>query len=113
MKVRFQKFVFVTTVAACCLFNFSAQAQPTLQANSITAAAATTTELRFDWASGNGATRIVVLKTGNGVFTPVNGQVPTASNDFGLGANISTGAGVVKCVYSGSGSSVNVLGLSP
>ena len=66
--------------------------------------------MNFSWTSGNGADRIVVVKSGSAVSdNPVNGTVYSANSAFGSGGTIGTGEYVV---YNGAGTNVTVTGLT-
>ena len=62
------------------------------------------------WTSGNGTAGLVVARAGSAVnANPVNGVTYIANSTFGSGTQIGTGNYVV---YNGTGSSVNLTGLS-
>jgi len=65
----------------------------------------------ISWTNGSGIRRNVFMTTGNtGTAAPVNGTAYTANTMFGSGSQLgSTGW---YCVYSGTGTTVNVTGLS-
>lgn len=83
---------------------------PTVQANGYALLGSTSSTSTFTWNNGDGANRIVLMKSGSAVDrTPANGTSYTASNTFGSGTQIGTGNYVVNI---GSGS-VTVTGLTP
>ncbi len=87
------------------------ESEPTVQASGIAFSAVGETLMTVSWTPGNGAGRILLAKAGQTVsHPPVDGQGYSASSTFGLGSQIGTNNFVV---YSGSGSSVTVTGLSP
>lgn len=70
-----------------------------------------TTSLTLNWTNGDGAKRIVVLREANPVsFVPVDGTTYPANADYSAGTDVGTNE---KVVYNGSGSTVNVTGLTP
>ena len=86
-------------------------AEPGTQASAITFTSVGTSGMTVNWTSGNGANRIVVGRAGSAVnANPADQTAYSANAAFGSGAEIGTGNFVV---YSGSGSSVAVTGLSP
>lgn len=95
----------VTTSPACTT--------PTIQASGISLSGITENQMTVNW-SGNGngdAGVIVVAKASSSVnSSPVSSTIYTANSIFGSGTQIGTGNYVV---YTGSGSSVTVTGLSP
>lgn len=87
-----------------------ASPEPTVQAKDITFSAVGTTTMTVDWTVGDGFNRIVVAHAGAAVDSnPVDATTYTASATFGSGTQIGTGNFVV---YKGTGTSVNVSGLS-
>jgi len=85
--------------------------QPTTQATSFTSTSITNTSMTVGWSRGNGTAGVIVLaKAGSAVNSdPVSGTSYTANAAFGNGTQIGTGNYVV---YMGTGTSVNVTGLS-
>ena len=83
---------------------------PNIQASNIAFSTVGTNAMTLNWANGNGTNRIVIAKA-NGSITgmPVNGATYSASAVFGNGNTLNTGEYVV---YSGTGSSVTVSGLT-
>ncbi len=71
-----------------------------------------TTSLTLNWTNGDGDNRIVVMREGSPVtFIPTDGTTYTANSDFSVATDVS-GNGE-KVVYNGSGSTVDVTGLTP
>ncbi|TFF39154.1 T9SS type B sorting domain-containing protein [Mucilaginibacter psychrotolerans] len=69
------------------------------------------TSTTLSWTSSNGAARAVFLKKGtSGALNVLQGHAYTASNTFGLGDMAGTNGWY--CIYNGTGSSVNIAGLS-
>lgn len=86
------------------------EATPSIQATNIVFSNVTPTSFDVSFTNGNGANRIVLIKSGSEVDSnPVNNTTYTANAAFGSGSQIGTGNYVV---YKGSGSSVSVTGLS-
>ncbi|MFN7013793.1 MAG: hypothetical protein ACK4ON_05945 [Bacteroidia bacterium] len=84
---------------------------PSIPANTIGFSSITSNTASIDWVNGDGGARIVVMRAGAPVAaTPVDGQTYQASSNFGDPAS-ALGSGYV--VYDGTGTSVNVTGLSP
>ncbi len=81
---------------------------PTLQASAITYSGVTCNSMTVNWTNGNGSNRIVVAYPNSTITNPSSGTAYTANNTYGSGTGL--GAGFV--VYNGTGSSVNVSGLS-
>lgn len=68
------------------------------------------TSMNITWTNGSGANRIVVMKAVSAVTgTPTDGTAYTANTVFGSGSTVAAGEFVV---FNGSGSSVNVTGLT-
>jgi hypothetical protein len=85
--------------------------EPTLQASGVTFTGVGGTNMTINFASGDGSSRIVLVKSGSAVNSdPVDGTTYTASTTFGSGSQIGTGNFVV---FAGSGNSVTISGLSP
>jgi hypothetical protein len=87
-------------------FTFSAApaAAPTEQDSAITFSSILTTSMDVNWLNGNGAARIVVINKTNSFTNPVDGNNPLANNVY-------SGSGE-QVVYNGTGSTVNVSGLT-
>ena len=85
-------------------------AEPTTQASGVSFSSVTTVGMTISWTAGNGATRIVLVKSGSAVDSnPVDGTSYSADVTFPNGSQIGTGN---RVVYVGSGSSVAISGLS-
>jgi hypothetical protein len=85
---------------------------PTTASTSLSFSSVTTSAMNFNWTSGNGANRIVVIKSGSAVSNyPQDGKTYTASTTYGSGDTTGSGDGYV--VYNGSGNSVSISGLTP
>ncbi len=87
-------------------------AEPTTQASGISFSSVTASSFTINWTSGNGANRLVVMRQGAPVsFTPVDGANYSGINSvFSLASNQDTDNN--RIVFAGTGSSVNVTGLS-
>jgi gliding motility-associated-like protein len=84
---------------------------PTIQASNVTFSNITTTGATAQWTSGNGAARTVFISNSStGSPLPVSGTTYTANAAFGSGDQIGTSGWY--CVYNGTGTSVNITGLS-
>jgi hypothetical protein len=90
----------------------AAVAVPSTQASSMTFSSVSFSGMTIGWTSGNGEKRGVFIKQANsGTASPANSTTYAASTTFGNGTQIgSTGW---YCVYTGTGTSVSVSGLSP
>ncbi len=85
-------------------------AEPTVQASNVNFTSIGSTTITVNWTAGNGASRIVLARSGSAVNSdPVDGTTYTANAAFLSGTQIGTGNYVV---YSGSGTSVTVTGLT-
>lgn len=85
---------------------------PTTSASLVNFTGLSTSQMTINWTNGNGAGRVVVVKSGSAVDSdPVDGTSysATANALFGSGEQLGTGNFVV---YSGTGSSVTVTGLT-
>jgi hypothetical protein len=86
-------------------------AQPTVQASAVNFPSVADVSVTVSWTNGDGENRIVLMKAGSAVNSdPVDGTSYTANTVFGSGTQIGTGNYVV---FSGTGNSVTVTGLSP
>ncbi|NUY81874.1 hypothetical protein HUK80_13300 [Flavobacterium sp. MAH-1] len=86
-------------------------AQPTTQTTGVTFTNVTSSSFTVNWTNGNGANRMVLIRSGSAVNSaPVDGVSYTAQNTFGGGSEIGMGNYVM---YLGSGSSATVNSLSP
>ncbi len=84
--------------------------QPTSASSNISSSVTNCTDINLSWTSGNGANRIVIAKAGSAVnVLPVDGNFYTANSVFGNGSYLGSGNYVV---YSGSGNSCTVTGLT-
>ena len=92
---------------ATSTYNYSAAAstgststlalEPTTQASSLTFTSVTATAMTVGFTAGNGAGRIIVLKSGSGVDSdPIDGATYTGSLTFGSGTQIGTGNYVIR-----------------
>jgi hypothetical protein len=89
---------------------------PTGYATAYTFSNTTATSSTLSWTNGTGASRAVFIKVGSmGAPVPSDGYPYTASNPFTSGSPIYQDADNTDwyCVYTGTGSSVNLLGLLP
>lgn len=85
-------------------------AEPTTPANTMTFSAVTTTSMTVGWINGNGSNRLVIARATSAVNqTPTDGTAYTANAAFGSGSDLGSSNFVV---YSGTGNSVNVTGLT-
>lgn len=84
---------------------------PGTHASSVSVSSVVGTTATISWTSGGGPKRIVVLREGSAVnANPADNTTYTGNTVFGSGSQIGTGNFVV---YSGTGSTVNVTGLTP
>ncbi|WP_207435336.1 endonuclease [Sabulibacter ruber] len=87
-----------------------ATCSPTTQASQVAISEATQTSFKVSWTNGNGNRRLVVVREGAAPnFTPTGTYTTGISADFSQAADQTNGN---KIVYSGSGSSVTVTGLT-
>jgi hypothetical protein len=85
-------------------------AEPTVQATTLLFTTVTDTTLTLSWTNGDGATRIVLAKSGGAVDSdPVDETTYAADAAFGSGDQLGTGNYVL---FNGSGNSVDVTGLT-
>lgn len=85
--------------------------QPVTQASALNFTAVTSASFTVNWTNGSGSNRLVVVRASTAVnAAPVDALSYTPSIAFGAGSELGTSNFVV---YSGSGNSVNVTGLSP
>lgn len=83
---------------------------PTTSASALSFSSTTTGTVTFNWTNGNGASRIVVMRSLSPVNTdPVNGTTYSASTVYGSGSQIGAGNYVVKIGGSGP---ITVTGLA-
>ena len=84
--------------------------EPTVQASAVNFTSVTSTSMTINWTSGNGANRIVLVKSASAVdATAIDGTSYTANTVFGSGTQIGTGNYVV---YTGTGNAVTITGLT-
>ncbi len=82
---------------------------PTVQASNITFTNVSTTSFKVNWTNGNGANRIVLIKSGSAVnFIPVNNTCYTANTVFSSGTQLGTGN---YSVFSDVGNNCTITGL--
>ncbi len=81
---------------------------PTSQATAINITNLGSTTLTLNWTRGNGAGVIVVASTSATMTDPTNGTTYTGNAAFGSAPVLGSG----KVVYSGTGTSVNITGLT-
>ncbi len=92
------------------LAGFTYVTTPGTQASNVAFASTTNSQTAVNWTNGNGSSRAVFILAGTtGNAAPVNGTTYTASTTFGSGTQAGTGW---YCIYSGTGTSVTVTGLS-
>ncbi|MBF00551.1 T9SS sorting signal type C domain-containing protein [Flavobacterium coralii] len=85
-------------------------AEPSVSATGVNFTNVGASTFTVNWTNGNGAERLVVIRSGSAVDTaPADGVNYTASATFGSGSQLGTGNYVV---YAGSASSVTVTGLT-
>jgi hypothetical protein len=85
--------------------------RPITQASAINFASVAATSMTVNWTNGNGRRRAVFMKSGSGTITnPSDGTLYTANTTFGSGTQLGTSG--YYCVYDGTGSTVDVTGLS-
>lgn len=85
---------------------------PGFQASNILFSAVNASDMTLSWTNGSSTNRVVFLYEGSsGNAAPVNNTTYTANAVFGSGSQI--GSSGWYCIYKGSGSSVNVSGLTP
>jgi gliding motility-associated-like protein len=85
---------------------------PTVQATNVVFTATTGIKTTASWTNGNGSSRAVFMYAGaSGSPLPVDLTAYTANTVFGSGAQI--GSSGWYCVYNGTGTTVNITGLTP
>ena len=95
-----------TTTIGCVL-----AAQPTIASSAFSVSSAMSNSMSLSWTRGNGAFCIVICRGASAVTSaPVDGIAYTANATYGLGSTTAPGDYIV---YSGTGNTVNVLGLMP
>jgi len=115
-KARISKKILL--LLAFGLISWTSVAQPSTQASNIVIIPVSNqpTQMRFDWTSGTGANKVIVIisdVTSSFSPQPNNTYSPTAGVDFG-GADIGTGSGKSVCVFNNTSSigTVTVTGLT-
>jgi hypothetical protein len=84
---------------------------PTTQASNIVFSNVNENSFSVSWTSGNGSHSAVFIKQGNsGTASPSDNTTYAANSDFGMGTEI--GSSGWYCIYNGTGTSVNVTGLT-
>ncbi|MBL7888337.1 MAG: T9SS type A sorting domain-containing protein [Bacteroidia bacterium] len=86
----------------------SSSCQPTTQASSFTSSSITATSMTIGWTRGNGNNVMVIALAGSAPTDPTSGTSYTANSVYGSGSAVGGGF----CVYNGTGTSVNVTGLT-
>ncbi|MGE0083604.1 MAG: tandem-95 repeat protein [Desulfococcaceae bacterium] len=109
----FQKTVcLLWTVCAVLLVSSNLYAaEPAVQASAVNFTSVTDISMTVNWIRGDGDSCIVLMKAASAVdANPADGTGYTANAVFRYGSQVGTG----NCaVYSGTGTSVNVIGLNP
>lgn len=85
-------------------------AEPTKSASKPTFSNITGTSMTVNWTNGDGGSRLLLARSGSISQLPVDGSEYQANSNFGSGSDINSSTFVV---YSGTGSSVDVKGLTP
>ncbi len=99
-----------TRIAAFTLDETPVCTPPSTQASNFSTSNIADNSMTVSWSRGNGSSVLVVAHAGSAVNSdPVSGTSYTANAAFGSGSQIGTGNYVV---YKGTGTSVNVTGLS-
>ncbi|MEP6804829.1 MAG: MBG domain-containing protein [Flavobacterium sp.] len=94
------------------VFTFQTLSKATVQATNVVFASTTGTTTTVSWTNGNGSSRAVFMYAGaSGSPAPVDNTTYTANAAFGTGTQI--GATGWYCVYNGTGTTVNITGLTP
>jgi gliding motility-associated-like protein len=84
---------------------------PTSQAINVSFTGTTTSGTSISWTNGNGGSRAVFMAAASsGAPAPINGTAYTANTAFASGTQI--GGSGWYCIYNGTGTSVNVTGLT-
>lgn len=81
---------------------------PSTQASSFTSSSIGCTSMTVGWTRGNGDRVMVIAKAGSAPTDPLSGTSYTANAVYGSGSAVGGG----YCVYDGTGTSVNVTGLT-
>ncbi|NUN68481.1 MAG: lamin tail domain-containing protein [Bacteroidetes bacterium] len=91
----------------------TAASEPTSSASGIQFANVTNTQMDISWTNGNGANRLVVLRSGAAVNgLALDGKTYTANSIFKSGDTVGAVSNKNYVVYNGSGTSVTVTGLT-
>ncbi len=91
--------------SACIL-----DAEPTISSSALSFSAVGANSMTLNWTRGNGTECIIIARSGSAVTaTPTDGAVYSTNTIFGSGTQISAGQ---YLVYSGSGTSATITGLS-
>lgn len=86
---------------------------PLIPPNQMSVSNNTGNSITLNWTAGSGTNSLVVARANNANFTPpTNGVSYTANSVFGQGTQLMKTAGSFV-VYNGTGSSVNITGLTP
>ena len=112
-QIKYKAIMLLATVFLLFHFlEYSRAAAPTTQASNLAFSNLGTTTLTASWTNGNGTARAVFIYQGtSGSAAPVNNTTYTASTTYGSGTQI--GASGWYCIYTGTGTSVTVTGLTP
>ncbi len=93
------------------VFTFQTLSTPTVQAENVAFTNTKGTSTTISWTNGNGSSRAVFIHAGaSGSALPVDLTTYTANTVFGTGTQI--GATGWYCVYNGTGTTVDVTGLT-
>jgi hypothetical protein len=85
---------------------------PTTQASAVLFSSTSYNSTTISWTNGDGSKRVLFMKAGNsGTASPVNNTAYTANTVFGSGSQIASSGWF--CVYNGTGTTVDITGLSP
>lgn len=84
---------------------------PTIQASGFSASAIKSTSMTINWTRGNGQSGVLVFVKAHSAITsnPTDGYSYYANPAYGVGSSMN---GPAYCVYNGSGTSVNITGLT-
>jgi gliding motility-associated-like protein len=94
------------------VFTFQTISVPTIQASNLVFTNTTTTTTTASWTIGNGTERAVFIYAGaNGSALPLNYTTYTANAALGSGTQIGTSGWY--CIYKGTGTTVDITGLTP
>lgn len=89
----------------------TAVTEPTTPASNVQFSSIGSNSLTVSWTNGNGSSRLVLAKQASSVDgNPADGTAYTANSAFGSGSQVGSGN---FAVFSGTGNTVNVTGLSP